>query len=100
MRERPSVNLTEQLPDIIQHPITAIIKTERQPRLLRRSPPQAMRGLRPLAATTAQLAMLLIFAMAKVAAATASEAVVAAVVLATADVGADADPADYSASVC
>ena len=98
MRERPSVNLTELLPDITQRPITVITKTEQQLKLQHPSLPQVTLPL-PLAATKVQLAMFPTFATAKAkaAAATALETAVAATVLVTADVAvavADADPAD------
>ncbi|HUP81581.1 MAG TPA: hypothetical protein VM260_23725, partial [Pirellula sp.] len=83
MRERPSVNRTEQLPDITLRLIIAITKTD--PKLL--SLPQATPKARH-AATRVQPVTLQTFATAKAAkveAVTAWEAAVAATVLATAD---------------
>ena len=98
MRERPSVKLTELLPDITLRPIT--VTTKMEPRLLRQSLRRATQEALPrLAVTKAQPVTLLTFAMARAAIATALEAAAAVTALATAAataelVVADADPAD------
>ena len=98
MRERPSVNLTELLPDITQRLITAITRTELPLKLQHPSLQQVKLRLQ-LAAIKVLLATFQTSAMAKAAAATALRPAGAETVLAMADAAAelavaDADPAD------